>query len=244
MTGFKTSLRQAIEAFMQQRGMSRTRFGEAALGDPSFITVFSHGRPPRLDTADRLLAFMGLEPIGLGFRREVDAFLAVTGAKSSELGREMSGNPSFVSWLRRGGSPPPALGSGNAFADLPSLGHDLMNATLSATASLMGAAAGSGLHEFVPFVGKCPDMFESFWQVADVFVSTVLRLMLIAGAVLAYVLPALPFIRFLFAILGWIVTVAVPVLAVTVFAAVHVTRGDSNRLANMPHGWAGCSCPG
>ena len=85
--------------------MSRTRFGEAALGDPSFVTVFGRGRSPRLDTADRLLAFMGLEPIGPGFRREVDAFLAVTGAKSSELGREVSGNPSFVSWLRRGGSP-------------------------------------------------------------------------------------------------------------------------------------------
>ena len=105
MAGFQTSLRQAIEAFIQQRGMTRTRFGEAALGDPSFVTVFGRGRSPRLDTADRLLAFMGLEPIGPGFRREVDAFLAVTGAKSSELGREVSGNPSFVSWLRRGGSP-------------------------------------------------------------------------------------------------------------------------------------------
>ena len=105
MTGFQTSLRQAIEAFIQQRGMSRTRFGEAALGDPSFVTVFGRGRSPRLDTADRLLTFIGLEPIGPGFRREVDAFLAVTGAKSSELGREVSGNPSFVTWLRRGGSP-------------------------------------------------------------------------------------------------------------------------------------------
>ena len=104
MTGFQTSLRQAIEAFIQQRGMSRTRFGESALGDPSFVTVLGRGRSPRLDTADRLLAFMGLEPIGPGFRREVDAFLAVTGVKSSELGRAVSGNPSFVTWLRRGGS--------------------------------------------------------------------------------------------------------------------------------------------
>ena len=105
MTGFQTSLRQAIEAFIQRRGMTRTGFGEAALRDPSFVAEAGRGRSPRLDTADRLLAFMGLEPIGPGFRREVDAFLAVTGAKSSELGREVSGNPSFVSWLRRGGSP-------------------------------------------------------------------------------------------------------------------------------------------
>ena len=46
-----------------------------------------------------------------------------------------------------------------------------------------------------------------------------------------YLLPALPFIRFLFAMLGWIVSVAVAVLAVTVFAAAHVTRGDGDRLA-------------
>ena len=109
--------------------------------------------------------------------------------------------------------------SGNPIADLASLGHGLMNAALAATAALMGAAAGSGLLESVPFVGKGLDMFESVWQVADGFVSTVLGLLLIAGAVLAYLLPALPFIRFLFAILGWIVTVAVAVLAVTVFAA-------------------------
>ena len=52
----------------------------------------------------------------------------------------------------------------------------------------MGAAAGSGLLESVPFVGKGLDMFESVWQVADGFVSTVLGLLLIAGAVLAYLL--------------------------------------------------------
>ncbi len=123
--------------------------------------------------------------------------------------------------------------SGNPIADLASLGHGLMNAALAATAALMGAAAGSGLLESVPFVGKGLDMFESVWQVADGFVSTVLGLLLIAGAVLAYLLPALPFIRFLFAILGWIVAVVVAVLAVTVFAAAHVTRGDGNRLATQ-----------
>ena len=123
--------------------------------------------------------------------------------------------------------------SGNPIADLASLGHGLMNAALAAMTALMGAAAGSGLLESVPFVGKGLDMFESVWQVADGFVSTVLGLLLIAGAVLAYLLPALPFIRFLFAILGWIVTVVVAVLAVTVFAAAHVTRGDGNRLATQ-----------
>ena len=105
MTGSQTTLRRAIAAFVERRGMTRTGFGTAALGDPSFLAELGRGRSPRLDTADRVLAFMGLEPIGPAFRREVDAFLAVTGVKPSELGREASGNPSFMTWLRRGGSP-------------------------------------------------------------------------------------------------------------------------------------------
>ena len=61
----------------------------------------------------------------------------------------------------------------------------------------------------------------------------------LADAVLAYVLPALPFIRFLFGILGWILNVVVAVLAVTVFAAAHITREDGNRLTTQVtrQGW-------
>ena len=57
--------------------------------------------------------------------------------------------------------------SGNPIADLAALGHGLMNAALAAMTALMGAAAGSGLLESVPFVGKGLDMFESVWQVSD-----------------------------------------------------------------------------
>ena len=121
-------------------------------------------------------------------------------------------------------------GSGNPIADLAALGHGLLNAALAAIAALMGAATGSGLLESIPFIGKGLDVFESAWQVSDALVSTLLGLLIVAGAVLAYVLPALPFIRFLFGILGWILNVAVAVLAVTVFAAAHVTREDGNRL--------------
>ena len=120
--------------------------------------------------------------------------------------------------------------TGNPIADLAALGHALLNAALASIAALMGAATGSGLLESIPFIGKGLDVFESAWQVSDALVSTLLGLLIVAGAVLAYVLPALPFIRFLFGILGWILNVAIAVLAVTVFAAAHVTREDGNRL--------------
>ena len=105
MKSFETLLRRAVDTFIRRNGMSLTGFGQAALGDPSFGAALARGRSPRLDTADRLLAFMGMDPVGPAFRREVETFLAATGVKLSELGRGVTGNPSFVAWLRRGGSP-------------------------------------------------------------------------------------------------------------------------------------------
>ena len=120
--------------------------------------------------------------------------------------------------------------SGNPIADLAGFGHDLIASALGAIGAISGVAVGSGLLESIPFFGKGLDAFESVWRVTDGFVSTILGLMLIAGAVLAFVLPALPFIRFLFGVFGWLVNVVEAVLAVTVFAAAHVTRGQDRGL--------------
>ena len=98
-------LRRAVAAWRERRGMSARRFGMEALGDPDFVWSQARGRSMRLGTADRVLVFMGFPPLGPAFRREVEAFLAVTGTKVSVLGEEAAGNPSFVGRLRRGASP-------------------------------------------------------------------------------------------------------------------------------------------
>ena len=121
--------------------------------------------------------------------------------------------------------------SGNPVADLAAFGHGLIAAAMTAFTALSGVAAGSGLLESIPFFGKGLDAFESVWRVTDGVVSALLGVLLVAGVVLAYVLPALPFIRFLFGVFGWLVNVAEAVLAVSVFAAAHVTRGHGDRLA-------------
>ena len=85
--------------------MSTGAFGAAVYRDRGFVASLRGGRSPRLGTVDRALAVMGEPPAGPAFRREVDAFLAVTGVKRSLLGREATGNPTFVAQLRRGVSP-------------------------------------------------------------------------------------------------------------------------------------------
>ncbi len=102
---WEKTLRFAINAFIRRRGMTRTAFGEAVVGDPSFVADLELGRSPQLNTADRVLEYIGLEPMGPLFRREVEAFLSVTPVKSSEFGRGVTGSPSFVTQLRYGASP-------------------------------------------------------------------------------------------------------------------------------------------
>ncbi len=105
MTDLATFLHETIEDWMAREGVSGRRFGVAALGDPGLVAGLRRGRSLRLGTADRLLAFMGMEPVGAAFRREVEAFLAATGLKVSLFGELAAGDPSFVARLRGGAAP-------------------------------------------------------------------------------------------------------------------------------------------
>jgi len=105
MNELTTRFRHAVEAFLQRTGTAPARLGTDALGDPSFVLRLMRGREPRLDTADRVLAFIGEAPLGSVFRAEVEAFVEVTRTKPYLLGHDAAGDPSFVARLRRGASP-------------------------------------------------------------------------------------------------------------------------------------------
>lgn len=105
MTDSAQHLRNAVKAFIERRKLSPSRVGRLLFGNPSFVRVLLGGRSPRVDTADRLLDFIGLEPIGPRFRREVDAYLAVTRAKATAVGEEAVKNRSFITRLQNGSSP-------------------------------------------------------------------------------------------------------------------------------------------
>ena len=97
--------RDTVRAFLERTGTAPARLGIDALGDPSFVHRLMRGRKPRLDTADKVLVFMGESPVGPAFKAEVDGFVVVTRTKPYVLGLEAAGDPSFVARLRRGVSP-------------------------------------------------------------------------------------------------------------------------------------------
>ena len=105
MNELTTHFRDAVRSYLDRTGTAPARLGIDALGDPSFVHRLMRGREPRLDTADKVLVFMGEAPVGPAFRAEVDGFVAVTRTKPYVLGHEAAGDPSFVARLRRGASP-------------------------------------------------------------------------------------------------------------------------------------------
>ena len=105
MTNLSTFLRSSVEAWLACHPASGRHFGVAVIGDPRLVGDLRRGRSPRLSTVDRLLAFMGMDPVGPAFRREVEAFLVVTGIKVSVFGELAARDPSFVARLRKGASP-------------------------------------------------------------------------------------------------------------------------------------------
>ena len=107
MTDSAQYLKDAVKAFIEGGSkLSPSGMGRMLFGNPSFVRVLLGGkRTPRLDTADRVLHFMGMELIGPRFRKEVEAYLKVTGAKPSAVGQGAVKNRSFVKRLQEGSSP-------------------------------------------------------------------------------------------------------------------------------------------
>ena len=103
---FDDALRESVRAYLKREGMSRTRFGRTVLGDPGLVDKrLNGGGSVRLDTADRILDFIGELPFRRVFCWEVEAFLVLTGLKPWAVGYQSISQPAFVERLRSGASP-------------------------------------------------------------------------------------------------------------------------------------------
>ena len=93
---------EQVESYLEETGTGSSTFGIRAGGDRSLVPALRRGRVCRLLLADRVLELMGREPLGPGFRREVEAYLEVTRTKPYLFGRMAMSNPTFLSELRQG----------------------------------------------------------------------------------------------------------------------------------------------
>ena len=97
-------IRDKVAAYLARTGMPEEEFGKLALGRADFVKRLAVQRRMTLDTADRLLRFMGEAPIGPEFVREVEVFLEVTGIRPARFGIDATGEPNFVKVIRTRGT--------------------------------------------------------------------------------------------------------------------------------------------
>lgn len=97
-------IRAKVSAYLERTGMPDEEFGKRVLGRPQFVEQFAGQQTMTLETADRLLRFLGEAPIGPVFRREVEAFLEVTAIRPAKLSTDAAGYPWFVGTLEERGS--------------------------------------------------------------------------------------------------------------------------------------------
>ena len=100
----RQALIDAIKAYIARKKLTRTGFGRDALSDGSFLARLGRGSDVRLDTADKVLSFMKMAPIGPRFLCEIKAFLKVTRMKPHLFGEGAMRDPTFVLRLERGRS--------------------------------------------------------------------------------------------------------------------------------------------
>ena len=103
-TALDENFRRAVLAYLKRSGLSGSQLGHLTLGNPGFVCTLGKGRSLRVETADRVLRFMDEAPIGPMFRREVEAFIGVTGTRHANLGLKAAGDSAFVAKLRNGAS--------------------------------------------------------------------------------------------------------------------------------------------
>ena len=89
-------------------------------------------------------------------------------------------------------------------SSLAAIGHTLVSGAVQAFGVVAGLMTGSSLLRGVPFIGSGLDVAAGAWQVLDAPVTTALMALLSAGLILAYLVPLIPFVRFLFALAGWL----------------------------------------
>ncbi len=113
---------------------------------------------------------------------------------------------------------------------LAAIGHTLVSGAIQAFGVVAGLVIGNSLLRAIPLIGEGLDVAARAWQVLDAPVTTALMALLFAGLVLAYLVPLIPFIRFLFALATWLFQLVTGLVGVGLWLLAWLSM-DRDRLA-------------
>jgi conjugal transfer/type IV secretion protein DotA/TraY len=137
------------------------------------------------------------------------------------------------------------LNTANPLAELSAIGHRMISGALDIFKKMdectysadtyneafkKGAIHGTGEMDRSQCTGQAKGFLGSY------FISAVLSALIAAGVTLGYMLPLLPFIRFMFGILSWILALLETVIAIPVVALAHIKMDGEGLSGPMARG--------
>jgi len=123
-----------------------------------------------------------------------------------------------------------SISSGDPVSSLSAVGRHLINGSIAAVGAVIGvysaAGASSGFLEGIPVLGALGGAADGVVNgTAGAMIATIVLVLLapvfLLGFTLAYYLPAVPFIIWSVALIGWVIMVLEAMIAAPVWAAMH-----------------------
>lgn len=184
-----------------------------------------------LSYVDNVSADSELDKYMFQLANRVKGILGNTSASSDEI--TPGALPAYASGL--------TLNSANPLAELAALGHRMVEAAFAANVATSSSQCESAVRAQYDsrdtsasldseIAKQCGLSQASQDPAGSMLIQAISGAMVMSGITLAFVLPLLPFIRFLFGILTWIVSVLETVIAIPVVALAHI-RMDGEGLA-------------
>ena len=215
-----TAMDKAEEAVAALPGIAATSPAPIALAEPDATMIYSDtGRgDSAFDFFMNTLQSNLLKTIG-----------NTTGNTADETGSVCGSPPCAVSKFE--------LNTGNPLGELSALGHRLITYTLNSVKSLtacqraaaanLRSAQGENINQksyndtYRASASACSGT-DGWVNPTYFIIQSVVGTMLMAGVTLAFILPMVPFIRFMFGIMAWILSLLETVVAIPVVALAHI----------------------
>lgn len=204
MSRFSTALNEQVHANITTEDYNKDLLDDQTIYRFNQIDVNMHAMNAYFGRTQRMqdVASMGYGSIDREYTTEDNGWGKISAATSNFF---LSGVDGFMK----------AITSGNPIANLAGWGHNIMNSIMVATPVLIGLS-------LVPIVGK----------LAMPVLLLVFPPMFLLGLVLAYYLPAIPFIFWIVGLFSWVLMVIEAMVAAPIWAAMHANPDGEGLAGN------------
>ena len=172
-------------------------------------------------------------PSAVSTPEEIESWKSQTAAKAQDIGQNaivkiFGSIPQFGPLIYKS----VIMSSSNPFCSLVAFGKTLFRGAEAAYSGWLSVVTALGLSA-TSIMGNQINVGEALLQSITPMVTAFIGITFMTGMMLGFMLPLIPTIRFIFAVLGWIILVFVAVMGMPLFALAHLKTGGEGWIGQL-----------